>query len=154
LAAPPEHGAFAHSRDRAAAGASSSQQFANGRYEVKRFLGEGGKKLVYAAHDSLLDRDVAFALIRTEGLDAEGLVRIRREAQTMGRLGDHPHVVSVYDTGDEGGQPFLVSQLMGGGDVEGLIERTEGHRLAIPEAVRRCPLASRSRSRGRAASGA
>ncbi len=52
--------------------ASSETQptsFANGRYEVKRFLGEGGKKKVYLAHDSLLDRDVAFALIKTEGLD-------------------------------------------------------------------------------------
>ena len=39
--------------------------FANGRYTVKRFLGEGGKKKVYLAHDTLLDRDVAFALIKT-----------------------------------------------------------------------------------------
>ncbi len=48
-----------------AATAPSSQptSFANGRYEVKRFLGEGGKKKVYLAHDTLLDRDVAFALI-------------------------------------------------------------------------------------------
>ena len=30
--------------------------FANGRYEVKRFLGEGGKKKVYLAQDTLLDR--------------------------------------------------------------------------------------------------
>ena len=43
--------------------------FANGRYQVKRFLGEGGKKKVYLAHDTTLDRDVAFALIKTEGLD-------------------------------------------------------------------------------------
>ena len=42
--------------------------FANGRYLVKRFLGEGGKKLVYLAHDTTLDREVAFALIKTEGL--------------------------------------------------------------------------------------
>ena len=35
--------------------------FANGRYQVKKFLGEGGKKKVYLAHDTLLDRDVAFA---------------------------------------------------------------------------------------------
>ena len=34
--------------------------FANGRYTVKRFLGEGGKKKVYLAHDTRLDRDVAF----------------------------------------------------------------------------------------------
>ena len=43
--------------------------FANGRYQVQRFLGEGGKKRVFLAHDTLLDRDVAFALIKTEGLD-------------------------------------------------------------------------------------
>ena len=30
--------------------------FAGGRYEVKRFLGEGGKKKVYLAQDTLLDR--------------------------------------------------------------------------------------------------
>src|SRR5581483_5929850 len=79
--------------------------FAEGRYEVKRFLGEGGKKRVYLAHDTKLDRDVAFALIKTEGLDDEGLLRIKREAQAMGRLGDHPHIVAVYDIGDEQGQP-------------------------------------------------
>ncbi len=37
--------------------------FANGRYQVKRFLGEGGKKKVYLAHDGILDRDVALAVI-------------------------------------------------------------------------------------------
>ncbi len=42
--------------------------FANGRYQVKQFLGEGGKKKVYLAHDTTLDRDVAFALIKTETL--------------------------------------------------------------------------------------
>jgi len=43
--------------------------FANGRYGVKRFLGEGGKKRVYLAQDTLLDLEAAFALIKTEGLD-------------------------------------------------------------------------------------
>ena len=57
--------------------------FCDGRYEVKHFLGEGGKKRVYLAHDTKLDRDVAFALIKTDGLDEEGLLRIRREAQAM-----------------------------------------------------------------------
>ena len=75
--------------------------FANGRYTVKRFLGEGGKKKVYLAHDTLLDRDVAFALIKTEGLDEAGRERITREAQAMGRLGSHPHIVTVFDLGEE-----------------------------------------------------
>lgn len=43
----------------------SPTSFANGRYQVKRFLGEGGKKKVYLAQDTLLDREVAFALIKT-----------------------------------------------------------------------------------------
>ena len=58
--------------------------FANGRYQVKRFLGEGGKKRVYLAQDTLLDREVAFALIKTEGLDDASRTRITREAQAMG----------------------------------------------------------------------
>jgi len=110
--------------------------FGGGRYRVVRFLGEGGKKRVYVCHDATLDRDVAFSLIKTEGIDEEGVARLRREAQAMARLGDHPHVVAVYDMGDEDGQPYLVSQLMDGGDVDGLMERAEGHRLAIEQAVR------------------
>ncbi len=43
--------------------------FADGRYEVKELLGEGGKKQVYRAYDTLLDREVALALIKIEGLD-------------------------------------------------------------------------------------
>src|SRR5207245_2145525 len=118
------------------ASASDPTSFCDGRYQVKRFLGEGGKKRVYLAHDTKLDRDVAFALIKTEGLDEEGVLRIKREAQAMGRLGDHPHIVSVFDIGEEGAQPYLVSQLMEGGDVEGLIERAEGNRVSIEVALR------------------
>ena len=73
--------------------------FANGRYQVKEFLGEGGKKRVYQAHDTVLDRDVALAVIKVEGLDPTSRVRITREAQAMGRLGDHPHVLSIHDLG-------------------------------------------------------
>jgi hypothetical protein len=63
--------------------------FADGRYQVQRFLGEGGRKRVYLAHDTKLDSEVAVAVIKTEGLDADSLTRIRREAQAMGRLRDH-----------------------------------------------------------------
>ena len=148
--------------------------FANGRYEVKRFLGEGGKKRVYLAQDTLLDREVAFALIKTEGLDEvsrtritregldevsrtritregldevsrtritrEGLdevsrTRITREAQAMGRLGSHPHIVTVFDLGEHEGQPYMVTELMGGGDVEGVIESAPDHRLPLDQAI-------------------
>jgi eukaryotic-like serine/threonine-protein kinase len=110
--------------------------FAGGRYEVQCFLGEGGRKRVYLAHDAKLDRDVAIAVIKTEGLDADGLTRVRREAQAMGRLGDHPHIVTVHDIGDEDGQPYIVSQYMEGGDLEGLLRGAESHRLSLDQAGR------------------
>ena len=109
--------------------------FANGRYQVQRLLGEGGKKRVYLAHDTLLDREVAFALIRTEGLDDIAKARITREAQAMGRLGSHPHIVTVFDLGEDGDQPYMVTELMGGGDVEGMIERAPNRRLPIAQAI-------------------
>ena len=109
--------------------------FTNGRYEVKRFLGEGGKKKVYLAQDTLLDREVAFALIKTEGLDEVSRTRITREAQAMGRLGSHPHIVTVFDLGQEADQPYMVTELMGGGDVEGVIEDAPDHRLPLEQAI-------------------
>ena len=66
----------------------------------------GGKKKVYLAHDTTLDREVAFALIKTEGLDETSRERIQREAQAMGRLGSHAHIVTVFDLGEENGQPY------------------------------------------------
>src|SRR5205823_2367804 len=64
-------------------------------------------------------------------LDDAGRQRIEREAQAMGRLGAHPHIVSVFDLGDEAGQPYIVTELMGGGDVEGLIAQATEHRLPL-----------------------
>ena len=74
--------------------------------------------LQHLAHDTLLDREVAFALIKTEGLDDTSRARIQREAQAMGRLGSHPHIVTVFDLGQEADQPYMVAELMGGGDEE------------------------------------
>src|SRR3989475_7754337 len=107
----------------------------DGRYAVKGFLGEGGRKRVYLAHDTKLDRDVAVAVIKADGLDEAGLSRVKREAQAMGRLGDHPNIVTVYDIGDDGAQPYIVSQYMGGGDLDGLLDKTPNRRLAIVDAM-------------------
>ncbi|MCH7734753.1 MAG: serine/threonine protein kinase, partial [Chloroflexi bacterium] len=110
--------------------------FANGRYEVTGFLGEGGKKKVYLVHDTTLDRDVAFGLIKAEGLDDASRQRITREAQAMARLGDNPNIMPIFDLGEENGQPYMVGPLMGGGDVEALIEDAEDGRLSLEDALR------------------
>jgi len=109
--------------------------FAAGRYQVKRFLGEGGRKRVYLAHDTRLDRDVAFSLIKTEGLDASGLARVRREAQAMGRLGSHPHIVTVHDIGDEDRQPYIIQEFMEGGSVQDIVDQAPDQRLPIDQSL-------------------
>ena len=110
--------------------------FAKGRYEVKSLLGEGGKKKVYLAHDTTLDRDFAFGLIKAEGLDSDSRQRIIREAQAMARLGDNPNIMPIFDLGEEDGQPFMVGPLMGGGDVEALINDAEDGKLPLEDALR------------------
>jgi predicted ATPase len=100
--------------------------FAGGRYTVRSFLGEGAKKRVYLAHDTKLDRDVAFAVIKTEGLDATGRARTLREAQSMARLGAHPNIITVHDLGDDAGQPYVVMELMQGGAVDTALGEAHG----------------------------
>jgi len=109
--------------------------FANGRYQVKQFLGEGGKKKVYLAHDGVLDRDVALAVIKSGSLDDVARTRITREAQAMGRLGDHPNILQIHDLGEDNGQPYLVLPLMTGGAVEGLINSAPDHRIDLEQAL-------------------
>jgi serine/threonine protein kinase len=103
---------------------------------VKGLLGEGGKKRVYLAHDTTLDRDVAFGLIKAEGLDVAARQRITREAQAMVRLGDHPNLMPIFDLGEENGQPYMVQPLMSGGDIEALIDGVEDGRLPLEDALR------------------
>src|SRR5438093_2435957 len=111
-------------------------EIAGGRYVIGGFLGEGGRKRVYLAHDTSLDRDVAIALVKTEGLDDVARARVRAEAQAMARLGDHPAIVTVHDIGDEAGEPYVVSQYMAGGSLDRMLEQAPEGRLSANEAIR------------------
>lgn len=109
----------------------------NGRYRVRRMLGEGGSKIVYLAHDETLDRDVAVSVFRVEGLDDAGRARVLREARAMGRLGDHAHIVGIYDIGEaEQGRPYIVSQYVSGGSLSDMLRRSPDHRLPVFDAIR------------------
>ena len=109
---------------------------AGGRYRVLQLLGEGRSKVVYLAHDAAIDRDVAIALFKIDQLDEAGRERTSREARAMGRLGEHPHIVNIYDIGEEAGRPYIVSQYMPGGSVDDLIRRRGRRGLALDDAIR------------------
>ncbi len=53
----------------------------------------------------------------------------------MGRLGSHPHIVTGFDLGQGADQPYMVTELTGGGDVEGVIEAAADHRLPLEQAI-------------------
>ncbi|MDP9068693.1 MAG: protein kinase [Actinomycetota bacterium] len=110
--------------------------FGAGRYEVKKMVGEGARKRVYLAHDVRLDRDVAVSQIKTEGLDEAGLTRFRREARAMGRLGGHPQIVTVHDVVEDEHDTYIVSEYMGGGSLDDLLQASPDNRLEVTEAIR------------------
>jgi TolB-like protein/ketosteroid isomerase-like protein len=90
---------------------------------------------VYLAYDTRLEREVAIAVVQTVALSEQELERVRAEARAMGRLGEHPNVVTVYDTGEENGQPYIVSEHMAGGDVHALLARAPDRRLPVRRAL-------------------
>ena len=57
--------------------------FVGKRYKVKELLGEGARKKVFLCRDTSMDRDIAFSLVKTEGLDEDARKRVIREAKVM-----------------------------------------------------------------------
>ncbi len=112
----------------------------------KAFLGEGGRKRVYLAHDTSSTATSPSPSIKTEGLDADGVARVRREAQAMGRLGDHPHIVTVFDVGRGGRAAVHRLQYMAGGAVDERLRETEAHGCRSTEALRIARAGLRRRS--------
>lgn len=84
-------------------------------YEVGREIGRGGMSLVLHARDIRLDRTVALKLILS-GVYSDQATRERfiAEARVTARL-RHPHIVQIYDVGDENGVPFMALELVEGG---------------------------------------
>ena len=95
-----------------------------GPYEIDSLLGVGGMGEVYRARDTRLDRDVAIALIRGEELDEAARERIRIEARAVARLAEHPRIVPVFDSGDEAGEPYVVSQYLEATEDVGFLDET------------------------------
>ena len=71
--------------------------------------------------DVLLQRPVAIKLLREDG-DPRSIARFKQEAQILARL-HHPNVVTVFDTGVDGGEGFIVMELVEGPTLRELLDR-------------------------------
>jgi serine/threonine protein kinase len=89
-----------------------------GRYRLDRPIGAGGMGQVWAAHDTVLGRDVAIKAQKFDlDRDRTAFDRFQREAQSAAGL-QHPNVVTIFDSGTEGETAFLVMELLPGPNLE------------------------------------
>ena len=87
-----------------------------GRFELRRVLGRGGMATVYLATDRKHGREVAVKVL-LPGLAAFlGTERFLTEIQIAARL-NHPHILSLHDSGEAGGFLYYVMPYIDGGSL-------------------------------------
>ena len=93
------------------------------QYEITKLLGIGGMGVVYQAHDTLIDRDVALKmLLDSLSSDVKMLKRFLIEARAAGKL-NHANAVAIYEIGQEGPRHYLVMELVAGGCVGTIFDK-------------------------------
>ena len=84
------------------------------RYEIGQMIGTGGMADVYIGEDQRLSRKVAVKVLRSDlARDPSFLARFRKEALAAAGL-NHPGIVAVYDSGEEGQNSYIVMELVNG----------------------------------------
>jgi beta-lactam-binding protein with PASTA domain len=95
----------------------------DGRYRVGPRIARGGMATVYEAVDLRLDRVCAVKVMHSGlGDDHDFAARFVREARSAARL-SHPHVVGVFDQGDDDGTLFLAMEYIPGHTLRDVIRK-------------------------------
>jgi Tol biopolymer transport system component len=94
-----------------------------GPYRVLQEIGRGGMGRVYKARDTRLRRNVALKVLpESFARETERLHRFEQEARAVAAL-NHPNILAIFDTGQDNGSPFLVSELLEGENMRAVLER-------------------------------
>src|SRR6202162_1799477 len=92
-----------------------------GHFRIVEKLGAGGMGEVYRARDEQLQRDVALKVLSAEALpDQTARARLLQEARAASAL-NHPHICTIYEVGEAGGQAFIVMERVEGRPLKELI---------------------------------
>jgi serine/threonine-protein kinase len=104
------------------------------RYRLLSALGTGASAHVFLAEDVSLQRHVAVKVLQPAlAADEAFLKRFGAEARSVASL-NHPHVLRVFDWGEDSDGPYLVLEYLGGGSLRDLLDR--GIRLSHSQAAR------------------
>ena len=85
-----------------------------GKYVIVKEVGRGSTGIVYLSHDPYYGRDVAIKVYNLDAGGDEEKARIARkmflsEAHMVGML-QHPHILPIYDAGEEGDYCYIVTE--------------------------------------------
>jgi hypothetical protein len=102
------------------------------RYRIERQLGAGGMATVYLATDLKHGREVALKVLRPELGAVLGSERFLAEIKITARL-DHPHILTLIDSGAEGGFLYYVLPFVRGESLRDKLNRE--HQLGLEDAL-------------------
>jgi serine/threonine-protein kinase PknK len=103
-------------------------------YRELTTIGTGASSVVYRAFDAKFDRWVAIKVLTADDPADPARKRFQREREITGRLGAHPFIVSVFDTGfTADGRPFIVMDLCEGGSLADRISQRGS--LSVDDAI-------------------
>ncbi|MBS0456941.1 MAG: protein kinase [Proteobacteria bacterium] len=94
-----------------------------GDYELREMIGKGGMGVVYRAHQTSLDREVAVKLLAAgPWASREFIERFRNEAQSAARM-QHPNIVAIYEVGSADEMHYFSMRLVIGGSLASVLQR-------------------------------
>lgn len=128
----------------------TTKKMIGNRYEVVSHLGKGGMADVFLGIDTILNRQVAIKVLRSDmSTDAVSILRFEREAQAAAALA-HPNIVEIYDVGDYKGHHYIVMEYITGQTLKQVIH-TRGPLLneeAVDIMKQMCSAIAEAHSRG------
>jgi hypothetical protein len=95
-----------------------------GKYAVIDVIGSGGMGIVYRAHDAALNRTVAIKMLKRADAGPGKVQQLEqffnRELRATASL-QHRNIVTVYESGEQDGNPYLVMECLDGEPVSRVI---------------------------------
>jgi tRNA A-37 threonylcarbamoyl transferase component Bud32 len=103
-------------------------------YVIEEPIGKGGMGVVFRARDERLHRPVALKVLAPDKYaDAESRARFIRESLSVAAV-DEPHIIPVYQAGEDDGMLYIATRFVPGGDLAALLRR-EADRLSVGTVV-------------------